>query len=165
MRKGPQQSPEQMSRDRRNKYLLKKFNITLEDKEQRHFQQGGVCPVCNGPLDAHGPSNVDHYHARFEARRAEVWEDLNLPWRWVAFIADEQGTRRFETPGKTKVEALRKCKALALPWLIRGLLCAKCNKGLGYIERFFDAARFPNNLDAIKAYFLHRLEQISLTRI
>lgn len=151
------------SRARRNKYLLKKFSITLDDKEHREALQRGLCPVCGGPLDAHGPSNVDHYHAHIDVVRTEspLWAELRLEFKWEAWMTDEKGQRHFIIAGKTKAGTLRTAKAKVMPGLIRAILCAKCNKGLGYIERFFDAARHPENLDAIKAYFLRRIAEIS----
>lgn len=155
-------SPEQKILDRKNKYLLKRFNITLDQKETMRRAQNDLCLICGKPLDTYGPCNVDHYHAHLDVVHAEtpLWSDLRLNFKWEAWMTDELGVRHFLAADKTKAGARRKAMRIAMPQLIRALLCVKCNKGLGYIERFFDAARHPENLDAVKAYFVRRLEKV-----
>lgn len=58
---------------------------------------------------------------------------------------------------RTQVAAKAAVKKTMLPWAVRGLLCAKCNRGGGMTERFFDVARHPANLQMVMDYYQLRL--------
>jgi hypothetical protein len=72
-------------------------------------------------------------------------------------VFDEQHREIFTKYAKTKAAAIRSVKQDALPWAVRGLLCRRCNRGLGYIERFFNAAAYPENLLPVIEYLKSRL--------
>lgn len=76
---------------------------------------------------------------------------------WDAAGFDELGNVKVVRWAKTKARAIAAVKEALMPWSIRGLLCFKCNKGLGCIERFFDAAAHPENLLPVIEYLRIRL--------
>ena len=144
-------SPKQKAK---NKRLLKKFNITLERQDAMRAEQNGLCLICGGLLDAHGPAGTDHFHFKVKAFR----HTMPFLSKWYAHSYDELGRVVFVQHAKTKEAAIEAVKALALPWSVRGLLCFKCNYGLGCIERFFDAAAHPENLLPVIDYLRKRLD-------
>lgn len=140
-----------------------KFGITLADRDRRAEEQGHKCKCCGGPLDAYGPPGIDHFHFKVKAFRYFDPAVLKLNG-WMAQGFDEQWRRKCERRAKTKVAAIAEVKKAMMPWSIRGLLCFKCNYGLGSIERFFDAAAHPENLLKVATYLSARLN-LPLTSI
>ena len=141
-------TPEERERAK-DKRIQSKFGITLADRNRRAEEQGHKCKICGGPLDAYGPPNIDHFHFYVKAARC--------PDGWEAQSFDERRQVVYSRRAKTKAAAIECVKRDTMPWSIRGLLCFKCNRGLGSIERFFDAARTPENLLSVIAYLRARL--------
>jgi hypothetical protein len=79
--------------------------------------------------------------------------------KWCAQSYDELRQPLFHRHAKTKAAAIADVKKDTMPWSIRGILCGKCNYGLGCIERFFDAARHPENLLPVIDYLQARLKK------
>jgi hypothetical protein len=77
---------------------------------------------------------------------------------WDAMGYDEQRNVKFTGYGPTKAAAIAAMKKVMMPWSIRALLCWKCNRGLGFVEKFFDATRHPDNLLTVIAYLKRRLK-------
>jgi hypothetical protein len=81
-----------------------------------------------------------------------------LTGKWIASGFDEQNRVYITRSAETKAAALAEVKKVMMPWSIRALLCWKCNRGLGFVEKFFDATRHPDNLLPIIAYLKRRLK-------
>lgn len=134
-----------------DKRLQHKFGITLADRTQRIQEQANKCKICGGPLDAYGPPCIDHFHFFVKAERMTA-----MGWRAQAF--DECKQVKCSRLAATKAQAIADVKKAMMPWSIRGMLCWKCNRGLGFVERFFDAARHPEKLLAVIDYLRARLK-------
>lgn len=141
----------QIAKDKR---LQKKYGITLANRDARIKEQGGKCKCCGGPLDRYGPPHTDHFHFPIKAFRATTISD---GIKWYAQAYDERGCVICVKRSRTKQAAIQDAKKAMLAWSVRGILCGKCNRGLGYIERFFDAAAHPENLLLVIAYLKSRL--------
>lgn len=134
-----------------NLRLQSKYGITLADRCAREAEQDGKCAICEGPLD---PPCVDHFHYPVIA--------LKLPEpagekKWSAQSLDEAENCVFVRFGMTKSGAITAVREATAAWSIRGILCRRCNRGLGYVERWFNAARHPEILQAIHLYLAVRL--------
>jgi hypothetical protein len=143
----------------KDKRLQSKYGITLAERDARSIEQNHKCKICGGPLDAYGPPHVDHFHFYIDTVRETdpILIAINLKWRSTAF--DEQSHQVFVRHAKTKEMARADAKAAAMPWSVRGLLCFKCNRGLGSIEKFFDAARHPEHLNPVRDYLQARIQK------
>jgi 5-methylcytosine-specific restriction endonuclease McrA len=150
---------EAQKKQAQDKRLQKTYGITLADRDERIHQQNGQCKICGGALDAYGPPNVDHFHFKVRTYRCPPSTPLNPSAKWFSQAYDETGRVMCTSyPAKTKEQAIKNATQRALPQSVRGLLCFKCNKGLGYIERFFNAAAHPDHLLPVIDYLRARLK-------
>jgi hypothetical protein len=138
---------EQKKKDQ-DKRLQKKYGITLANRDERVRQQGSKCKICCGPLD---PPCVDHFHFRVVATRAPRGG-------WFAVALDENGNMMNLGWAKAKATAIADAKRATMPWAIRGILCRHCNRALGMLERWFDAARHPDHVLPSLEYLRNRLK-------
>jgi recombination endonuclease VII len=139
--------------------LRNKYGISLAERELRARQQNNLCKVCGGPLDAHGYPCVDHFHFRVIAFRHT---DKGMPaigLKWYAQGYSELHQVLCVKHAKTKAAAIAAVKTEMMPGSVRGILCGKCNYGLGMVERFFDAAAHPENLLPVIEYLQARLKK------
>lgn len=136
--------------------LQRTYGITLARRNEIAIEQNHRCKMCGGPLDAFGPANVDHFHFRTTCVR-HLNTVLNIYEGWCAVGYDEENRPICIRHASTQKAALAEVRQVMLPWAVRGLLCAKCNRGSGMTERFFDAAREPDRLQMVIAYYKLRL--------
>ena len=148
------------ARDRaKDKRLQSKYGITLAERDARARAQEGNCAICGGPLDAYGPPNVDHFHFFVAAFRHTDIGMLAIGLKWYAQGYDELRRVICVKHAKTREAAIADVKRELMPWSIRALLCFKCNRGLGSIEKFFDAARHPEHLNPVRDYLQARIDK------
>jgi Recombination endonuclease VII len=143
----------------KDKHIQRKFGITLADRDKRVQQQNNKCKICGGPLDAYGPPNIDHYHFFVAAFRHTGTGLPAIHFKWYAQGYDELRRVICVKHARTKEAAIADVRRELMPWSIRGLLCFKCNYGIGSMERFFDVARHPENLRPVIEYFRARLNK------
>ena len=140
----------------KDKRLQSKYGITLVERDARVSAQNHLCKICGGPLDAHGHPCVDHFHFKIKTSRETDDGLQNAGLKWCATAFDELGNVLGMRHAKTKLLAHATLKQIMMPWSVRGILCGKCNYGLGCIERFFDAAAHPENLFPVIDYLRAR---------
>jgi hypothetical protein len=138
--------------------LQRKFGITLAEREERARQQNNLCKICGGPLDAHGYPCIDHFHFKVKTFRHDPTILPAPGFKWYGQAYDERGRVICVRYARTQAAAHKEVKQVMMRWSIRGILCGKCNYGLGYIERFFDAAAHPENLLPVIEYLRARLK-------
>ncbi len=148
----------QSQKDRaKDKRIQHKFGITLADRDSRIAEQNNKCKICGGPVDAYGPPNIDHFHFYVKAFRHTDRGMAAINFKWYAQGYDELRRVICVKHARTKDAAVAAVKQELMPWSIRGVLCFKCNRGLGSIEKFFDAARHPEHLLPVIDYLQARL--------
>ena len=148
----------QIEKDRAaNQRLQHKYGITLADRDERIRQQDNKCKICSGPLD---PPCTDHFHFKIRTIRCKSDSDLStINLKWAATSYDECGRAIFTKFARTKTVAIVDVKKETMPWSIRALLCRHCNRALGMLERWYDAARHPENVEAALNYLKSRLQK------
>lgn len=142
MAKRKTRTDEEKTRDK-DKRLRDKFGITLADRDERARQQDNKCKICGCPLD---PPCVDHFHFRIQEFRNQEGAEFEAGFKWHAKAYDVRGNVFSVWHDKTKEAARAGVKKMAMPYSIRSLLCRHCNRALGVLERWFDAARYPDKV-------------------
>jgi hypothetical protein len=79
--------------------------------------------------------------------------------KWCAEAHNERGFVICTKYSRTQTNARTDAKQAVRQWAVRGILCGKCNYGLGMVERFFDAAAHPENLLPVIDYLSARLKK------
>jgi predicted Zn-ribbon and HTH transcriptional regulator len=152
-------TPEERER-LKDKRIQRKFGITLADRDARIREQNNKCQTCGVPFDESHPPNIDHYHFRVRAFRVSPGDLLFAPaHKWRACGFTEKDAVYCTRTAKTKSAAIEAVKQIMRPWSVRGVLCFKCNWGLGAIEKMFDAARCPENLFSVIKYLNARVKK------
>ena len=149
-------SPEARERAK-DKRLQSKYGITLARQNELRVNQNDQCKICLVLFTQENPPCTDHLHFKIIARRTEARALIAIRAKWQAWIYNEAGHVLFNRYARTKTAAIAAVRNSAKEWSVRGLLCRRCNRGLGYIERFFDAARRPEHLVPVIEYFKSRL--------
>lgn len=150
----------QIEKDRaKDKRLQRKFRITLERHNEIARKQDNKCKICGGDLFAYGSPAVDHFHFKVSAHRisdGDVGFESTDKWKAQGFT--ERGCIFVTRYAKTKTAAITIVKKIMMPWSVRGLLCVKCNRGVGCVEKLFNASRYPENLLPVIEYLKARLK-------
>lgn len=154
MAKGKARTDAQKERDK-DKRLQSEYHITLADRDERARQQNNQCKICHGPLE---PPCVDHFHFSVKTFRHSDAGMAAIGMKWYAQAYDEFGRVICVMSAKTQTAAAGDVKAKMMPWAIRGLLCRHCNRAMGMLERWFDAARHPDNVLPTLDYLRARLQ-------
>jgi recombination endonuclease VII len=142
----------------KDKRLQEKYGITLAERDARAAGQDHKCKICAGPLDAHGHPCVDHFHFKVKTFRHIPGHEPEPGAKWYGQAYDEKRNVICVRHARTKKAAHAETKKVMLRWAVRGLLCVKCNYGLGCVERFFDAAAHPENLLPVIEYLRARIK-------
>jgi hypothetical protein len=121
----------------KDKRLWKNYRWTLARYNELGDVQEWRCAGC-GKHVSEKSLNLDHYHFRIELRRAlpselTYWPEI----KWYAFTTIDG--QEFKGQGRTQKVAREVLKDQALPFSVRGLLCAGqhgrgCNTKLGRID-------------------------------
>ena len=145
---------DEQKKQAQDKRLQKEFGITLVERQVMERAQDFKCKLCDGPLD---PPCVDHFHFKIKAFRHAGSDMLAMGLKWGAEVYDEKGRVMFFKHARTQAAAVADVRRAAMPWSIRGILCRHCNRALGVLERWFDAARTPDRVLPSLEYLRKRL--------
>lgn len=112
-------------------YLLRKYGITLAERQAIVDEQGGKCAACGRVFDGTVRMEVDHEHFKITSQRIGT-----KSWRSTASF---EGRILAETWSRTKISGVKAVRKGALRASVRGVLCggryAGCNRKLGRIDK------------------------------
>jgi Recombination endonuclease VII len=151
--KGKARTDAQKERAKDLRIQSKFAGFTLADRNNWIEAQSGKCAVCGGPLE---PPVIDHHHFKVEATRYSPNDPLGFTG-WQARAMDERGDVVCARSALTKVVAIQDVRKAYIQKSIRGIICIRCNYGLGILERFFNCARHPQILLDLYNYLGKRL--------
>ena len=116
-------TPQERARD---KYYQRNFGITLEDYNRILASQNGGCAVCGfRPLNGqHMNLAVDHAHFKVLAIRSTNTGREGDEKGWLTSVPEYNVL----CWAKTKTEAVKLAKKIAMPKSVRGLLCMFDNR-------------------------------------
>jgi hypothetical protein len=111
-------------KNRRNRDLIKKYNINEEEYASILAEQGGVCKICGKPPSGR-PLHVEHCH---QVKYTHL-KKIKLKEGWLVKTDDDINLMKFhvEFVRRTKAEATLAVKRELLKLSIRGACCWQCN--------------------------------------
>jgi hypothetical protein len=130
----------------KDKYLQKKYGISLAEYQTLLLAQHGVCAIC-GAVPRTRALHVDHDHS---------WKKIKISCSkvnhndWVAYVSDGQillsRYRGNSATGSSAKEARQYLKDWLQRKSVRGALCYRCNRGLQFYsdspQRMENAAKY-----------------------
>lgn len=119
--------PRKFDDKRRNRDLLKKYGITLEEYNKMLAEQDGACKIC-GSHPTGRPLHVDHWHALLYWKLRSTRTDDG----WLVESNDEVNLMplKISVRAKKKTDALKEARRQLLRLSIRGLICWRDNSAL-----------------------------------
>ncbi len=151
-------TPEQKDRAK-DLNLQRKYGITLALQNEMRQKQNNRCKTCGTEFTAENPPCTDHFHFFIDAHRADITLMTVMNLKWYAQGYDELRRVICVKYADTKAHAIADVRKELMPWAIRALLCRRCNRGLGYVERYFDATRHPERLNSVRDYLQSRIQK------
>lgn len=135
-------------------YLLRKYGITLAERQAIVDEQGGKCAACGRVFDGTVRMEVDHEHFKVTTQKIG-----KTAWRATASF---EGRILAEVWSKTKVSGIKAVRKGAMRQSVRGVLCggqyAGCNRKMGRIDKILW-------LQAVAAYLEHPPARTVLQKI
>lgn len=124
---------------KREKYLLKKYGVTLSWYNTRLEKQGGGCAICGSkPVTRSLPVDHDHKVVKYKIKAVKALMG-GVDLVWFASIPQLSSP---DYIGWTKREAVSKARRLLTTMASRGVICFGCNTGL---RKFRDNPVFLRN--------------------
>jgi Recombination endonuclease VII len=114
--------------EKRDKYLQKKFRISLAEYEAKRNWQNGACAICDKiPTPEQRPLEVDHDHSFLRKHKIRACGQKS---NWKAWA---EGTL-IVGHGDLRREAVEDVRTQLIRASIRGLLDHVCNRGLPFFR-------------------------------
>ena len=135
-----------MDDKKRDKYLQKKYGITLAEYNTMVSAQGNGCAIC-GQEPRTRSLAVDHSHGLARAKiHVLQYENKEGFYAWVQWEEVRALFKKTRVIGCSKKEVRIRVKEIRKRLSIRGLLCSRCNRGLQYFsdtpQRLISAANY-----------------------
>jgi hypothetical protein len=115
-------------------YLLRKYGITVAERQAIVDEQHGRCAACGRWFDGTVRMEVDHDHT---IARQKLFIERLPDWNYAAFLNKTDAS--CIAIGSTRKEARANGKRALLRRSVRGVLCggryAGCNRKLGRIDK------------------------------
>lgn len=139
---------------KRDKYLQKKYGVTLDWYNQKLAEQGNGCAICGSkPVTRSLPVDHDHkiVNQKFTLTKLVDYLGKLDVWQATGLISGDLG----KWNGRNKKEVRKVIKTVLKHKSTRGVICFGCNTG---IRKFRDK---PELLEAAAAYLRKYQESLN----